>query len=30
VLVVDEVGDLTGGTDAANVLFHVVSERQSC
>jgi DNA replication protein DnaC len=27
VLVVDEVGDLTYGTDAANMLFHVVNER---
>jgi DNA replication protein DnaC len=27
VLVVDEVGSLTYGTDAANMLFHVVNER---
>jgi DNA replication protein DnaC len=27
VLVVDEVGYLTYGTDAANMLFHVVDER---
>jgi DNA replication protein DnaC len=27
VLVVDEVGYLTYGTDAANMLFHVVNER---
>jgi DNA replication protein DnaC len=27
ILVVDEVGDLTYGTDAANMLFHVVNER---
>jgi DNA replication protein DnaC len=27
VLVVDEVGYLTYGTDVANVLFHVVNER---
>lgn len=27
VLVVDEVGCLTYGTDAANMLFHVVNER---
>ena len=27
VLVVDEVGDLTYGTDAANMLFHVVNDR---
>jgi hypothetical protein len=27
ILVVDEVGYLTYGTDAANVLFHVVNER---
>ena len=28
VLVVDEVGYLTYGSDAANVLYHVVNERQ--
>jgi len=27
VLVVDEVGYLTDGTDAANMLFHVVNDR---
>ena len=26
-LIVDEVGCLTSGTDAANMLFHVVNER---